>query len=64
MRGESYAGDAGDLADLARTTKYDRETMIKFMLDPVAVSPGSGMPPQQLSREKAELIADFVLGLR
>ena len=55
---------AGDLADLARTNNYDRETMIRFMLDPAAVSPGSGMPPQQLSREKAELIADFVLGLR
>ena len=38
--------------------------MIRFMLDPAAVSPGSGMPPQQISREKAELIADFVLGLR
>lgn len=55
---------AGDLAELARSTTYDRETLIRFMLDPAAVSPGSGMPPQQLSREKAELVADFVLGLR
>lgn len=55
---------AGDLADLARSSTFDRETMIRYMLDPAAVSPGSGMPPQQLSREKAELIADFVLGLR
>ena len=55
---------AGDLADLARSSTFDRETMIRYMLDPAAVSPGSGMPPQKLSREKAELIADFVLGLR
>ena len=51
-------------ADLARSSTFDRETMIRYMLDPAAVSPGSGMSPQQLSREKAELIADFVLGLR
>jgi nitric oxide reductase subunit C len=55
---------AGDLSDLARASTFDRETLIRFMLEPAAVSPGSGMPPQQLSREKAELIADFVLGLR
>jgi nitric oxide reductase subunit C len=55
---------AGDFNDIAKEIDYDRETLIRFVLDPESVSPGSGMPPQNVSPETAALIADFILSLR
>lgn len=55
---------AGDLAAIAGRITYDRETLVRFILDPRSVSPGIGMPPQQVSRETATLIADFILSLK
>jgi len=55
---------AGDFSDIAKETDYDRETLIRYMLDPASVNPDSGMPPQNVSKETAALIADFILSLR
>ena len=55
---------AGDFNDIAKETKYDRETLVKLILDPESVDPDLGMPPQDVSRETAELIADFILSLK
>jgi mono/diheme cytochrome c family protein len=55
---------AGDFSEIAKRIDYDRETLIRYILDPQAVKPGVGMPPQNLSRETAALIADFVLSLK
>ena len=55
---------AGDFNDIAKDIPYDRETLIRFILDPESVNPGIGMPPQDVSEETAGIIADFILGLR
>jgi nitric oxide reductase subunit C len=55
---------AGDFNDIAKSIDWDRATLIEFILDPESVDSGSGMPPQDVSRETAGLIADFVLGLK
>jgi len=55
---------AGDFNDIANSVKYDRETLVRFIMNPEAVNPRSGMPPQGLSPETAGVIADFVLSLR
>jgi len=55
---------AGDFNDIAKRLTYDRERLIKFILDPQSVKPNIGMPPQNVSRETAALIADFVLSLK
>jgi nitric oxide reductase subunit C len=55
---------AGDFNDIAKRIPYDRETLIGFILNPQTVKPGVGMPPQNVSRETAALIADFVLALK
>lgn len=55
---------AGDFNDIAKEIDFDRETLIRFMLDPTAVNPDSGMPPQNISQETAGIIADFILSLR
>ncbi len=55
---------AGDFSAIAKRITYDRETLVKFILNPQSVKPGIGMPPQNVSRETASLIADFVLGLK
>lgn len=52
---------AGDFNDIAKETKYDRDTLVKLMLDPDSVDPDLGMPAQDISRETAQLIADFIL---
>jgi len=54
----------GDFAIIANRITYDRETLIRYMLDPASVRPGSAMPPQSLSRQTAEVIADFILNLK
>jgi nitric oxide reductase subunit C len=38
--------------------------LVQFILDPASVDPDLGMPPQDVSRETAGLIADFILSLR
>ena len=55
---------AGDFSEIARRITFDRETLTKFILNPQEVKPGVGMPPQDVSRETAALIADFVLSLK
>ena len=55
---------AGDFSDIAKEIDYDRETLIRFMLDPQSVNPDIGMPPQNISHQTAGLIADFILSLR
>lgn len=55
---------AGDFSAIAGRITYDKDTLAKFILDPQSVAPGIGMPPQQVSRETAELIADFILSLK
>ena len=55
---------AGDFSDIAKRIGYDRETLIRYILNPQSVKPGVGMPPQNVSRETAALIADFVLALK
>lgn len=55
---------AGDLSELAREITYDRDTLIRFILDPQSVAAGIGMPPQDVSPETAALIADFILNLQ
>ena len=54
----------GDFGAIANRIAYDRETLIRYMLDPASVRPGSAMPPQNVSRETAEVIADFILSLK
>jgi nitric oxide reductase subunit C len=55
---------AGDFGDIARRITYDRETLIKYILNPESVKPGVGMPPQNVTPETAAIIADFVLSLK
>jgi nitric oxide reductase subunit C len=55
---------AGDFADIARRINYDRETLIRYILNPQSVRPGIAMPPQNVSRDTAGLIADFILSLK
>lgn len=55
---------AGDFSDIAKEIDYDKETLIRYMLDPASVNPDSGMPPQNISKETAALIADFIISLR
>ncbi len=55
---------AGDFGDIAKETQYDRDTLVRYILNPASVNPDSGMPPQNVSRETADLIADFILGLK
>jgi nitric oxide reductase subunit C len=55
---------AGDFSEIARRINYDRETLIRYILNPQEVKPAVGMPPQNVSRETAALIADFVLSLK
>ncbi len=55
---------AGDFNDIAKRISYDRETLIRFMLNPQEVQPGIGMPPQDVSAETAGVIADFILSLK
>ena len=55
---------AGDFSDIAKRITYDRETLIRYILNPQEVKPRVGMPPQNVSREPAALIADFVLALK
>lgn len=55
---------AGDLNEIAKRIPYDRETLIRYILHPQEVKPGIGMPPQNVSRETAGVIADFVLSLK
>lgn len=55
---------AGDLNDIAKETGYDRDTLVELILDPDSVDPNLGMPAQDVSRETAQLIADFILGLK
>jgi nitric oxide reductase subunit C len=54
----------GDFSDLARRIPYDRETLIRYILNPQSIRSGIAMPPQNVSRETAALIADFILSLR
>jgi nitric oxide reductase subunit C len=55
---------AGDFSDIAKEIDYDKETLIRYMLEPTSVNPDSGMPPQNISEQTAALIADFILSLR
>lgn len=55
---------AGDFNDIAKEVDYTREELVNLILDPESVNPDLGMPAQDVSRETAELIADFILGLR
>jgi nitric oxide reductase subunit C len=55
---------AGDFSDIAKDIAYDRDALIRFMLDPQSVNPDIGMPPQNISKETAAIIADFILSLR
>jgi nitric oxide reductase subunit C len=54
----------GDFNEIAKEITYDRETLIRYILDPESVNPDSGMPPQDVSQETAALIADFILSLK
>jgi nitric oxide reductase subunit C len=54
----------GDFHDIANRIDYDRQTLIRFMSNPSAVKPGTTMPPQNVSQETAEQIADFILSLK
>ncbi len=55
---------AGDFGDIAKRIDFDRETFIRYILNPQSVKPGIAMPPQNVSRDTAALIADFVLALK
>ncbi|MDD3618645.1 MAG: c-type cytochrome [Desulfobulbaceae bacterium] len=55
---------AGDFGELARDLDYDRETLVRFMLDPRSVNSDSSMPAQNITPETAGIIADFILSLR
>jgi nitric oxide reductase subunit C len=55
---------AGDFSEIANRITYDRETLIRYILDPQSVKPGIGMPPQNVSRDTAGMIADFLLALQ
>ncbi len=55
---------AGDFNDIAQDIDYDRETLVRFILDPESVNPNVGMPAQDVSRETAGVIADFILSLK
>lgn len=55
---------AGDLNELAKQTAFDRDTLVRFILNPESVKPGVGMPPQNVSEETAGVIADFILSLK
>jgi nitric oxide reductase subunit C len=55
---------AGDFSDIAKEMDFDRETLIRFMQNPILVNPDSDMPPQNVSQETAGIIADFILSLR
>ncbi len=55
---------AGDFGIIANRITYDRETLIKYMLNPQSVKPGIAMPPQNVSRDTAGVIADFILALK
>lgn len=55
---------AGDFDEIAKSLKYDRDTLVRYIMNPASVNPGSGMPPQGVTKETAETIADFVLSLR
>ncbi len=55
---------AGDFNDIARQISYDRDTLVKFIINPQSVKPDMGMPPQNVSPETAALIADFILALK
>lgn len=55
---------AGDFSDIAKRLGFDRETLVRFILNPQSVKPGIGMPPQNVNKETAGLIADFVLALK
>ncbi|MBI5440155.1 MAG: c-type cytochrome [Deltaproteobacteria bacterium] len=55
---------AGDFDEIAKAITYDRATLVRFILNPEAVKPGVGMPPQAVSEETAGQIADFVLSLK
>jgi nitric oxide reductase subunit C len=55
---------AGDFNDIAQRIPYDRETLIRYMQNPQSVNPGIAMPPQNVSRQTAEVIADFILALK
>ena len=55
---------AGDFSELAEDLDYDRETLIRYMLDPRSVNPESDMPAQDVTPETAAIIADFILSLR
>ena len=54
----------GDLGDIAKEMDFDRETLIRFMQNPILVNPDSDMPAQNVSQETAGIIADFILSLR
>lgn len=54
----------GDFHEIANRITYDRQTLIRFMSNPSAVKPGTTMPPQNVSQETAEQIADFILSLK
>lgn len=55
---------AGDFNEIAKTLKYDRDTLVKYILNPSSVYPSSGMPPQGVSPQTAGEIADFVISLK
>jgi nitric oxide reductase subunit C len=55
---------AGDFNDIAKEITYDRDTLVKLILDPDSVNPDLGMPAQDISRETAQTIADFILSLK
>jgi len=57
-------GMGGDFRKIAGRIKYDRETLTKFILDPQSVKTTSAMPPQDIPREKAAELADFILNLK
>jgi len=55
---------AGNFNAIAQRIGYDHATLVKYILNPASVKPGVAMPPQNVSHETAELIADFVLSLK
>lgn len=54
----------GDFRKIAERIKYDKDTLTKFILDPQSVKTASAMPPQDIPREKAAELADFILTLK
>ncbi|UFS72532.1 c-type cytochrome [Geomonas sp. RF6] len=55
---------AGDFNDIAKRITYDKGTLVRYILNPQSVRPGIAMPPQNVDRETAEEIADFILALK